>query len=460
MTLRGRDSIETLLNCRHPIVLAGMGGVARSDLVAAVTRAGGFGFLGMVREPPDVIHREVAKLRAAGINNFGLNIIPAATGRDLLEQQFATIVDLEVPAVALFWDVDAELVRRFRDAGISVTYQVGSPGEAQDAVQAGAQIIIAQGQEAGGHVRGRTPLRQLLPAVVEAVGVPVLAAGGLATGADLVTARALGSAGIVLGTLLMATSEAFAHPYHQQRLVDAEAGDTLLTDIFHINWPKGANVRVLRSAVTAGEFGDPWREDRQPIGDEEGRPIYLFSTDSPLRSMTGDFERMALYAGTGVSTITRIRPTASVIDDLLKEAAELLATPETLTLPDRASPVCFADEINPDYMGLMDEGAAAAETAVIVELLRTGLIATLAGLGEDADQPPFGVSGLLFARHATILQSFADPTTRNPSQGTTASTILLAVILQRVQHLMPRLAEGGRRRALAGLVRDIETTTA
>lgn len=278
-----RRSFEALLGCRHPIVLAGMGGVARSDLVAAVTRAGGFGFLGMVREPTALIRREVEALRAAGVDNFGVNIIPAATGRDLLDQQIATILDLGVPSVALFWEIDPAVVRRFRDAGVTVTYQVGSPDEALAAERAGAQIIIAQGQEAGGHVRGRTPLRLLLPAVVESVSVPVLAAGGLATGADLVTAQALGAEGIVLGTALMATAESFAHPYHLQRLLGAGEGDTLLTDIFHINWPKDANVRVLRSAVTSGERGDPWSEDRQPIGDEEGRTIYLVSTDSPLR---------------------------------------------------------------------------------------------------------------------------------------------------------------------------------
>src|SRR5690606_28694627 len=197
--------------------------------------------------------------------------------KTLLAAQIDTILALEVPAVELFWEVDPAVVKRFRDAGVTVVYQVGSVAEAQAAVKAGAQAIVAQGVEAGGDGRGTTPLGQLLPAVLAAVDVPVLAAGGLARGTDLATARALGAAGIVLGTALIAAREAFAHPHHQQRLVDAGPEDTRLTDIFHINWPAGAAVRVLASAVTAGERGAAEQEERVVIGEEEGRPIYLFS---------------------------------------------------------------------------------------------------------------------------------------------------------------------------------------
>src|SRR5690606_2527322 len=137
------------------------------------------------REPVALIRSEVEALRARGHRNFGVNLIPAATDKNLLERQVDAIIDLGVPAAMLFWAVDAPVVRRLRAAGVTVVHQVGSPEEAREAVEAGAQAIIAQGCEAGGHVRGTTPLRRLLPAVRRAVAVPVLAAGGLATGADL-----------------------------------------------------------------------------------------------------------------------------------------------------------------------------------------------------------------------------------------------------------------------------------
>ena len=135
----------------------------------------------------------------------------------------------------------------------------------------------------------------------------------LVDGADLVTVLALGAQGAVFGTALIATEESFAHEYHKQRLVEAANEDTVLTDAFHINWPYGANVRVLTNSVTRGERGDPFGKRRTVIGDDEGRPIYLFSTDSPLRSMTGDFEAMALYAGAGVGRISAVQPAADKI---------------------------------------------------------------------------------------------------------------------------------------------------
>src|SRR6185312_9802005 len=140
---------------------------------------------------------------------FGVNIIPAATPPGLLDQQVAAIIRLRVPIVALFWDLDISLVRRLREAGILVVYQVGSVNEAVAVQHAGADIVIAQGREAGGHVRGTMRLRELLPAVVDAVKVPVLAAGGLGTGGDLLTAMALGADGIVLGTAFLAAKESF-----------------------------------------------------------------------------------------------------------------------------------------------------------------------------------------------------------------------------------------------------------
>jgi nitronate monooxygenase len=312
-----------LLGCSYPVVLAGMGGVARSELALAVTHAGGFGFLGMVREPPELIRREVEAMRRGTSQPFGVNIIPAATDPELLERQVQTCLELRVPVIALFWDLRPDLVRRFRDAGTVVVCQVGSVGEGRAAQDAGAQALIAQGVEAGGHVRGKVPLRTLLSELVPVSAVPVLAAGGMVDGRDLVEALRLGAQGIVIGTAFLAAPESFAHDYHKQRIVAAKADDTILTDMFHINWPIGALVRVLNNSATKGERGDPVGP-RRMIGDEEGRPIYLFSTDSPSRVMTGDFEAMALYAGQGVDRIDAIMPAGDRVARIVDEAARLL----------------------------------------------------------------------------------------------------------------------------------------
>jgi nitronate monooxygenase len=323
------DALHTpvcdMLGCRYPVVLAGMGGVARSELVAAVTDAGGFGFLGMVREPPSLIEAEIARVQEKTGRSFGVNLIPAATDPSLLEAEIATCLALSVPAMALFWDVQPPVVRRLKDAGVTVVYQIGSVDDAKRAEKAGADILIAQGREAGGHVWGNEPRDRLVAEVVAATPLPVLAAGGIVSGRDLAEALSLGAQGVVIGTAFMATHESFAHDYHKQRLIEAQDGDTLLTTDFHINWPKGAKVRVLHNSVTRRLRGDPHSGRREAIGDEEGRPIYLYSTDSPLRSMTGDFEAMALYAGEGVGRLQTIVSAAERLRGIVDEATALIS---------------------------------------------------------------------------------------------------------------------------------------
>lgn len=335
-----------LLGCRYPLILAGMGGVARSELVAAVTEAGGFGFLGMVREPAVLIREEVARVRRRTSRRFGVNLIPAATERSLLDEQVRLCIELAVPVVCLFWDVFPDVIDRLARAGILVVHQVGSASEARRAQECGAGVLIVQGIEAGGHVRARQPLSDVLAEAKALTSVPLAAAGGLADGADVARVLAQGAQAAVLGTALVATNESFAHAYHKERLVAAQSADTVLTGVFHINWPSGAPVRVLSNSVTRGERGDPFSDTRKVIGDEEGRPIYLFSTDSPLRSMTGDFEAMALYAGQGVGRVRSIEPAAERISRIVREAAARLRVLRS-GREDATSPVCYAPEVEP-----------------------------------------------------------------------------------------------------------------
>ena len=355
-----KTPICDLLGCDVPVVLAGMGGVARSDLVAAVSSAGGFGILGMVRESPELITAEIARLRSLSERDFGVSLIPAATPPDLFAAELAACIDAQVPAVALFWDLSGEAIARLREASILVLCQVGSTLEAHAAVKAGAQIIIAQGGEAGGHVRGTTALRPLVAEMVPQLRVPLLAAGGIVDGQGVAEVLAMGAQGAVIGTAFLATEEAFAHDYHKQRIVAAPAGATVRTRAFHVNWPPGADVRVLPNSVTEGRRGDCFSGNRTVIGEQGPRRIWLFSTDSPLRDMTGDFEAMALYAGEGVGKITAIVPAADRLRSICAEAEQRLATARDAAAqavvtkdadPVPASQVCYARESDDLYAG-------------------------------------------------------------------------------------------------------------
>lgn len=306
-----------------------MGGVARAELAAAVCEAGGYGFLGMVREPPQLIAREIDAVRARTDKPFGVNLIPATTGPDLLAEQLAVCFDKGVHALCFFWDVDAGAVAQAKAAGCRVLYQVGSVEDARAAEAAGADAIIAQGFEAGGHVRGGITSLVLLPQVVAAVSLPVVASGGFSSGEGLVAALALGAQGIHCGTAFLATEESFAHDYHKQRVVAAGSGETVHTDAFAINWPPASPVRVIGNSVTASLgplFYGYKPEDfaRQEVARDDGRPLYRFSTDSPLRTTTGDLEALALYAGQVVGAVDRVVPAAERVAQIVTAARATL----------------------------------------------------------------------------------------------------------------------------------------
>lgn len=331
------------LGCRYPILQAGMGGVARSELVAAVTVAGGYGFLGMVRESPELIAHEIDAVRAHTDGPFGVNLIPAATDPKLLQAELAVCFDKRVHSMCFFWSVDPAVVAQAKAAGCRVVYQVGSVEAAIAAEAAGADLIIAQGVEAGGHVHGRVSSLVLLPQVVRAVRVPVIGSGGFASGESLVAALALGAEGIHCGTAFLATVESFAHDYHKQRVIAAHSEDAVYTDAFAINWPPHSTVRVIANSLIKSLDGqllghDPSKLPREIVADEDGRQIYRFSTDSPLRVTCGDLEKLALFAGQVAGSIDNLPTAAERIADIIRSAQAALSRLHDVTTGKSISP--------------------------------------------------------------------------------------------------------------------------
>jgi nitronate monooxygenase len=290
----------------------------------------------MVRESPDFIAAQIDGVRARTDLPFGVNLIPAATDPVLLEAELATCFQKQIHSLCFFWDVRADVIGRAKEAGCRVLYQVGSIDYAVAAEKAGADAIIAQGFEAGGHVRGGVSSLVLLPQVVRAVSVPVVASGGFATGESLIAALALGVQGIHCGTAFLATTESFAHAYHKDRVVQAKSEDIVYTDAFAINWPPNSPVRVIGNSLTdeleQRLLGND-QEDifREAVAEEDGRPIYKFSTDSPLKITTGDLECLALFAGQIVGEIETIPSAGARVSQIVTAARATLAR---LGIPD------------------------------------------------------------------------------------------------------------------------------
>src|SRR6478672_10589140 len=246
-----RTPVCDLLDIEHPIALGGMGSIYSPDLVAAVSSAGGLGAMGCHYMRPDQIRTGTAAVRERTNKAFALNFLLF----DLDEDCFAAALALRPPAIAFAWprpeqDVKA-FIARAHAAGCKVTFMAGGVPEAVRAAEGGADVIIAQGTEGGGHVGWQASMA-LVPMVVDAVApVPVLAAGGIADGRGLAAALSLGADGVLLGTRFLASRESPLHPNFKQAILDSDGHDTLLTEIPDVArgsvWP-GAMSRVRRNA--------------------------------------------------------------------------------------------------------------------------------------------------------------------------------------------------------------------
>jgi NAD(P)H-dependent flavin oxidoreductase YrpB (nitropropane dioxygenase family) len=296
-----------LIGCTLPLQQAGMSGTATPPLAAAVANAGALGMIGVGRQSLAAVERyldEVAALTSAPI---GATCIAHFVQRDVVD-----LLASRLPIVEFFYEwPDAARV----PDSVKCGWQVGSVDEAKAAVDAGCVYVIAQGMEAGGHVRGRVALSELLPAVREAVDVPIVAAGGIGNASAVRAAMALGADAVRVGTRFVATRESYAHPDYIDALIAAGTDESVLTEAFGVGWPNAPH-RVLRSSIDAATAApnDVIGETVTPVGAH--LPMVRFGASSPNRDTTGDISAMALYAGRSVGSVERIMTAAEVVAEL------------------------------------------------------------------------------------------------------------------------------------------------
>ena len=311
-----------------PIFNAGMGGgIAGAELAAAVSNAGGLGVLGMGGLPTSFTRDEIRRLRTLTTKPFGVNVLlPLAE-----EGQVEVCLEEKVPVLILFWGDARPFVDKARRAGTKLVLQCGSVKEAQAASDAGVDAVMIQGVEAGGHVKGTTALSIALPAVVSGVKpLPVIAAGGVADARGVAAALDLGAQAVSVGTRFLCSNEAAAARAYKERIVRAEAEDTVHTLLFDIGWPNAAH-RVLRNrAYSEWEAaGSPPTGKRPREGVSYGAmtiagtrvELTSYAVFPPLEGFEGDMEQAALYAGQSCSLVDDIKPAADIVRELARGAS-------------------------------------------------------------------------------------------------------------------------------------------
>lgn len=307
-----------LLGIEHPVVLGGMASGTNANLVANVSATGGLGILGVSSITPEQQRSEIEAIRRLTDRPFGLNHLLFV----LDEERFAGSLAARPSVISTAWPWSSQELRplfeRAHEAGALVVHMVSGVPEAERAVAAGADVVAAQGTEGGGHV-GWMGTMALLPMVVRAVSpAPVLAAGGIADGAGLAAALALGADGVLLGTRFLATPEAPVPPGYKQSLLDSDGHDTLLTEIPDIAsgrvWP-GAMSRVRRNRFIERWAGREWqlRQLRYEVG-----PQVVAARQND------DSEEYALMIGQTAGLIHEIKPAADIVREIVEQAEAII----------------------------------------------------------------------------------------------------------------------------------------
>ncbi|MGN6435784.1 MAG: NAD(P)H-dependent flavin oxidoreductase [Agriterribacter sp.] len=308
------NRITQLFNIQYPIVQAGMVWASGWRLASAVSNAGALGLIGSGSMYPEILKEHIQKCKAATTNTFGVNI-PLLYAD--IEKHIKIVIEEKVPVVFTSAGNPATWTPVLKDAGIKVAHVVSSSRFAAKAQQAGCDAVVAEGFEAGGHNgREETTSLVLIPAVAKAVDIPVIAAGGIATGRQILAAMVLGAGGAQLGSRFVASEEASSHPNFKNAVTAAGEGDTMLS------LKKVVPVRLIKNRF------QKQIEEAEHRGADKAALIQLLGKGRAKKGMfEGELDEGELEIGQAASLINEILPAAKIIENLWKEFEEALANP-------------------------------------------------------------------------------------------------------------------------------------
>lgn len=298
--------LRDLLNIKYPIIQGGMANIADHRLASAVSNAGGLGLIGCGGWDPERVRDEIRKTKALTDKPFGVNIMlmsPYAYAlSDLVIEEGVKVVTTGAGSPAIY-------MKKWKEAGIKVIPVVPSVAFAIRLERSGADALVVEGTEAGGHI-GETTTFVLVPQVVDAVNIPVIAAGGIADHRGLDAAFILGAKGVQIGTVLLASEECPIHPNYKEKVVKAKDTDTVVT-----GRQTGAPVRVLKNKMAREyldltKYGDAKLEDLEKL------------TLGSLRKAVfdGDLDNGSFMAGQSAGLVKAIRPVKEILEDIFEKS--------------------------------------------------------------------------------------------------------------------------------------------
>jgi enoyl-[acyl-carrier protein] reductase II len=314
MTLR--TPICDLFGIEKPVFLAGMGGVAYAQVCAAVSEAGGFGTLGMASESPERIRDEMREVRTRTRKPFGVDLLAALP--ETIERAIDVIIEEGASCFVAGLGVPESVIEKCHANGVRVMSMCGKVSHAVHAERAGCDAVVAQGTEAGGHT-GQVAGMALIPQIVDAVRIPVLAAGSIVDGRGLAAALAFGAQGVWMGTRFIASHEARAAEIYKKRITEIREEDTVVTRCY-----SGKPMRVIRNRYVDEMQRHP--EQIRPFPEQFG----LSARAGVFTAMAGperepDPERACMPCGQGAGAIHEILSCREIVDRVMREAEATIA---------------------------------------------------------------------------------------------------------------------------------------
>ena len=305
-----KTRITEILGIEYPIIQGGMAWVAEHHLAAAVSEAGGLGIVGAGGAPAEFVREQIQNVKAATDKPFGVNLMLMNPEADAIAQ---IIVDEGVKVVTTGAGNPAKYMEMWKNAGIKVIPVIASVAMAKLMERGGADAVVAEGMESGGHI-GSTTTMTLVPQIVDAVSIPVVAAGGIADGRGLAAAFMLGAEAVQIGTRFVVATESIVHENYKAMLIKAKDIDSVVTGMSH-----GHPIRTIRNKMTKEYL----RLEKEGVDFMELEKLTLGGLRKAV--MEGDVVNGSVMAGQIAGLVRKEQPCKEIISEIMEQAAALLA---------------------------------------------------------------------------------------------------------------------------------------